>query len=271
MWKCVESLRLFLLRIYSRSASIFEWLSSWHKNTVKSSYQFMVRPWSGYVRPLAWAGAGMGLQAMFSSLVIPVAVATFALCLWVAGNSFLWERSSDRKKRNSIISISTLILAGALIWYLPPVVSALRIDYDKIHLRLEYAYEWDNYNKSTLNYNNTSKRLDEPIVIKYSEKERRLLLAFENRNRGITLDGVLLTLIFPDEGLRIRHEEPWQVKFHNKHYFVWVGKVAPGQPINLKSNLWIKFPKPGNYEVYYSISGTNFNKIKREFAIIHKG
>ncbi len=111
MWKCVESLRLFLLRIYSRSASIFEWLSSWHKDTVKSSYQFMVRPRSAYVRPLALVGAGMGLEAMLSSLGVTAAVATFTLCFWVAGNSFLWEKSSDRKKRNSIISISTLILS----------------------------------------------------------------------------------------------------------------------------------------------------------------
>lgn len=223
--------------------------------------------WTEYVRRIAVGAIGLGLGAVLGFLSPGIAIG-LVFGIWLYGLCALWDKSGIRLRSKWYISGSTFVLATILTWYLPSVLIKAKIDENRIYLVLQYAHEWDNYKKATNYHKNMAKIIDEPIVVRDTQQERRLLLAVVHGNKEATLVNVSLYLELLDDGLTIRREPPWQSMDPNKQYFVRLGNINEGPGVNPPGNLFIKFPGPGNYEVNYTIAGDNFTTIRRQFVII---
>lgn len=143
------------------------------------------------------------------------------------------------------------------------------INEDKIQIGLQYAYEWDNYrgSKNSGNPHDIWRMVIEPIKRKYSSEEMRLLLGVINLHDKLSIKNIEIGIIFHDD-LQVRNEKHWSRMLNDKYYFTSLPDINPSNGKHSSGSLWIKFPKPGAYNISCEITGEGFRKTTRKVEII---
>lgn len=129
---------------------------------------------------------------------------------------------------------------------------------DKIKFAERYPSEFNKFP------DNTNGIIEQNATLSkhYSPNEAaRLTPAIVNLNEGIPLEQARIQLIF-GEGVVVEEHQGWDVQEVNRRYSYKFNEPINNIPLNTGYSIFVKFPKPGKYQITALIDGQYLESIK---------
>jgi len=104
---------------------------------------------------------------------------------------------------------------------------------------------------------------DEPVPLNLKRGEQKLTLGVRNENRQ-TAGQVILFIEIPD-GFKVTKGGPW-IQYNPSTFYLPFGNIAKNVRRNALDSLSFKVARPGAYTLYYTITGNDFQRIRREMT-----
>ncbi len=201
----------------------------------------------------ALTGYGMGWLGNFVPFRFSLAIVSCGLLLFLF--DFLKSRFVTQNCFRWSMVFGTAIL-GILIWLLPIILAGTPIE-RRIFLRERYGGEWQ-YPPGTHVILNKKSVLKKPFV---EGAYYALTPAILNDNSQDSHVAVIVTmfLYFPSDIVvkQPRFWRPAEAREGFQPYFASISQpISPGIEDTVDETLQLKFPRPGQYRIPYSISGT---------------
>lgn len=145
-----------------------------------------------------------------------------------------------------------------------------QLDSSKIELGERYAYAFNHF-KGAMNELGNESRIIKPgdtLKKRYDPNQTvRITPSISNGNKGMSLEEVLLQMVFLDHGLIVERGGGWQTEVVNQRYSFYFAQGINNTPMNTDPSIFVKFPGTGKYKIIGYIDGSGIEEIEVPFTI----